>query len=312
VSRVWSGTVVPNVWSASRRPERSAFAPSVSRGRRHGRRAPAPVPGPRVLVVDDDPGLAETLPFALRSVEATGIELLAVDCGQHAVAIARSQALDLLILDLRLPDVSGLEIVRALQADGLSVPFLVCSAYLTPEAELEAQRLGAAAVVDKSEGIDVLTARVQAVLRAGRVRTAAAAPRPTGPASAAEEWARLVLRASESPHDVRTLDDWARTVGLSPSSLRERCRVLGVTAHDARDLARVLRARLRAHAAIDDPAALLQVGDERTLRRLLARAGLEPGRRSWPPLLVLIERQTLVPPTHTGIRALKQLLRLGP
>lgn len=142
------------------------------------------------------------------------------------------------------------------------------------------------------------------------LRLLAAARRPPGrPSSSAERWAMYVFRACGAGGDLKTLEAWAECVGVSYSSLRESCRLLGIRPHDARDLARVLRAIL--HSALDDcsPWVLLDVSDSRTLRNLLLRSGIDPGVR---PGEVSIEQfldvQRFVPDHNAGLRVLRELL----
>jgi hypothetical protein len=100
------------------------------------------------------------------------------------------------------------------------------------------------------------------------------------PASTAERWAHYVFRACAAAGDLKTLDAWAACVGVSYTSLRETCSLLGIRPHDARDLTRMLRAVMR--STLDDcpPSALLDVSDSRTLRMLLERSGVAGG--AWP------------------------------
>jgi hypothetical protein len=116
-----------------------------------------------------------------------------------------------------------------------------------------------------------------------------------------------VLKACESRADIRTLDDWAACVGVSYSSLCESCRLLRIRPHDARDLARMLRAILASRGQ-SDIGVLLDVSDTRTLKSLLTRAGLNPGSNA--PIFVehFLERQQFVPAGNEGLNVLKQLL----
>lgn len=126
------------------------------------------------------------------------------------------------------------------------------------------------------------------------------------PGCAAERWAVLVLKVREADADPRTLGDWAGFVGMSQSSLCECCRLVDVRPQAARDLARVLRAVIRSSADDTHPAMLLDVSDRRTLRRLLARAGLEEGRPA--SVDTFLDRQQIVHPSNTAFTALRRLL----
>lgn len=132
-------------------------------------------------------------------------------------------------------------------------------------------------------------------------------PFQAGP-KAARRWASFIILASDAPEDPRTLEEWARAVGVSRSVLIECCARLGVSPRDARDLARVLRLVRR----VDDPwdpDLALAVADRRTVRALLDRAGLDVAAsdaRPTPEQFLL--RQRFVPQTSPGLGALRHLL----
>jgi hypothetical protein len=92
---------------------------------------------------------------------------------------------------------------------------------------------------------------------------------------AATRWVTLVRKALESPHDPRTMKQWAHAVGVSVGTLRVWCRNAGVSPIKSRDFTRLLRAVSIASEEgwrIQDA---LDVVDPRTLRALMVRAGLE-------------------------------------
>jgi hypothetical protein len=128
------------------------------------------------------------------------------------------------------------------------------------------------------------------------------------PESAAERWALYVFRACAASGDLKTLEAWAGWVGVSYSSLRESCSLLGIRPHDARDLARMLRAVMR--SALDDcpPSALLDVSDSRTLNHLLQRAGVVGARGPEISVEQFLGAQQFVPTGNAGLRVLRTLL----
>ena len=131
----------------------------------------------------------------------------------------------------------------------------------------------------------------------------------TRPASIAERWATYVFRACAAPGDLKTLEAWAECVGVSYSSLRESCSLLGIRPHDARDLARMLRAVMR--STLDDcpPSALLDVSDSRTLRALLERSGVtSSGCSGELSIEQFLDGQRFVPAGNAGLRSLRQML----
>ena len=133
-----------------------------------------------------------------------------------------------------------------------------------------------------------------------------------GALTPARRWAALILQASDAPADPRTLEEWARAVGVSRSVLIESCARLGVSPRDARDLARVLRLVRRVEVPWE-PVLALDVADRRTLRALFDRAGLDgatSGVRPTPEQF--LRRQRFVAQTSPGLGALRDLLGSTP
>ena len=114
-----------------------------------------------ILVVDDDLGIRETLHWALR---AHGFQVTTAGSGARGIALGRSTHFDLMLIDLRLPDVSGIDIVRSLQREGSDVPFVLVSAFVTDPVAREARALGAIGVWAKPLTIDEVVVNVRAAL----------------------------------------------------------------------------------------------------------------------------------------------------
>ncbi|MBU4337430.1 MAG: response regulator [Actinobacteria bacterium] len=114
----------------------------------------------RVLVVDDDPALARALAINLR---ARHYDPQTVGTGRAALSAAQ-HAPDLVILDLGLPDMDGVEVVRGLRGWS-SVPIIVLSARDSQSAKVDALDAGADDYLTKPFGMDELLARVRAALR---------------------------------------------------------------------------------------------------------------------------------------------------
>jgi two-component system KDP operon response regulator KdpE len=120
----------------------------------------------RILVVDDDRPLARALAINLR---ARGYDVDVVLTGRDALAMAARQPPDLVLLDLGLPDVDGLEVVHGLRG-WTTVPIVVLSARDDQREKVAALDAGVDDYVTKPFGMDELLARLRAALR----RTAAA------------------------------------------------------------------------------------------------------------------------------------------
>jgi two-component system KDP operon response regulator KdpE len=117
--------------------------------------------GPRILVVDDEPAIRRTLQTNLA---ARGYEVTAVETGEEGLRRIEESPPDLVLLDLMLPGMSGLDVCRAIRAES-SVPILVLSARGEERAKVRALDLGADDYVTKPFGMDELLARTRALLR---------------------------------------------------------------------------------------------------------------------------------------------------
>ena len=116
-----------------------------------------------VLVVDDDPAIQRTLAIGLR---ARGYDVLPARDGRTAVDACHDDEPDVVLLDLGLPDLSGVEVLRAIRAWS-QVPVIVLSARHGSDDKVEALDVGADDYVTKPFGMDELLARVRAAVRRG-------------------------------------------------------------------------------------------------------------------------------------------------
>lgn len=116
----------------------------------------------RVLVVDDDPAIVRTLAINLR---ARDYEVLVARDGRTAVQIlGEEDAPDLVLLDLGLPDLDGVSVLRRVRAHS-ELPVIVLSARHSSDDKVEALDLGADDYVTKPFGVEELMARIRAALR---------------------------------------------------------------------------------------------------------------------------------------------------
>lgn len=116
----------------------------------------------RVLVVDDEPAIRRFLRAGLAS---QGYIVSELDVGQPAVDAVRRKATDLIVLDLGLPDVDGLEVIRQIRGTGSTLPIIVLSARDDEATKVDALDRGADDYVIKPFGIDELLARIRAAQR---------------------------------------------------------------------------------------------------------------------------------------------------
>jgi two-component system KDP operon response regulator KdpE len=116
----------------------------------------------RVLVVDDEPAIRRFLRTSLR---AEGYDIVEVETGEAALAEVRRRAPDLIVLDLGLPGLDGLEVIRRVREPGSVVPIIVLTSRTDEAGKVEALDLGADDYVTKPFGVDELLARMRAALR---------------------------------------------------------------------------------------------------------------------------------------------------
>jgi two-component system OmpR family response regulator len=120
------------------------------------------VPGERLLLVDDEDNLRSMLDAALRH---NGFDVVAVATGREAIRAAKDAEVDLVVLDVMLPDVDGFEVCRRLRQDGVRTPVLFLTARDATEDKVRGLTLGGDDYLVKPFSLDELVARVHAVLR---------------------------------------------------------------------------------------------------------------------------------------------------
>jgi len=116
----------------------------------------------KVLIVEDDDAMAIALTDGFRY---EGYEVVAARDGEAGLALARSAAPDLMVLDVMLPKLSGLDVCKALRAEGSSVPIITLTARGQEIDKVLGLKLGADDYVTKPFGFMELVARAEAVLR---------------------------------------------------------------------------------------------------------------------------------------------------
>ena len=116
---------------------------------------------PRLLVVDDDNAFRLSTAALLR---ADGHEVDVAPDATAAVQALRARAYDLVLLDLRMPGIDGIQLVETLRVWGESVPVLMISGYGTVESAVRAMHLGTDDFLTKPVEPDVLSARVAELL----------------------------------------------------------------------------------------------------------------------------------------------------
>ena len=116
----------------------------------------------RILIVDDEPAI---LRFLRPSLATQGYIVSEASDGRSALEAIHRKSADVVVLDLGLPDMDGLDIIRQLRESGETLPIIVLSSRETEGVKVKALDLGADDYVTKPFGIDELLARIRAAQR---------------------------------------------------------------------------------------------------------------------------------------------------
>jgi len=118
--------------------------------------------GPLVLLVDDDPGIRRSVASGL---ELEGFRVVPASGGRAGLAAAASQRPDVVLLDLAMPDLNGLEVLRELREGGDDVPVCILSARDEVDDRVRGLEVGADDYVVKPFALEEVAARLHALLR---------------------------------------------------------------------------------------------------------------------------------------------------
>ena len=251
-------------------------------------------PMPAVLLVDDDRGTRETLSWALRS---GGYDPYIASSGNSAIKLFHQLRPGALVVDLCLPDTTGIDVVKRIRSEGSQVPAFIMTAFPSIDSAVAAIKAGAVDYLQKPFDIDLLLGKLARTLSAPDDSKCTA---PDG----LTLWVSAFWVALSSTEDLRTTAAWANAQGVSPETLRGWCRASKISPKRTLDLARVLRAVHLSRLADVATDRYLYSADRRTLARL---------RRILPPtyqnltLSEIVENQRSLTDT-TIVAALKKLV----
>jgi two-component system KDP operon response regulator KdpE len=117
---------------------------------------------PKVLVIDDEPAIRR---FLRASLTAQHYHVVEAEDGRTALDQLRRGSIDIVVLDLGLPDINGIDLIERVRGQGSTVPIVVLSSRGDENSKVKALDLGADDYVTKPFGIDELLARLRAALR---------------------------------------------------------------------------------------------------------------------------------------------------
>nr|WP_280477151.1 response regulator [Nocardia asiatica] len=171
----------------------------------------------KVLVIDDEPQIVRALRINL---SVRGYEVITAATGGAALRAAADRHPDVVILDLGLPDMDGIEVLAGLRG-WTSAPVIVLSARTDSTDKVEALDAGADDYVTKPFGMDELLARLRAAVRRGTTDSDASAPVVTTDSFTVDLAAKKVTKRGEAVHLTPT--EW----GMLEMLVRNRGKLVG-------------------------------------------------------------------------------------
>ena len=163
-----------------------------------------------VLVVDDEASIREMLSIVLRR---EGHRVLLADAGKAAVDLLRREPVDILVSDIRMPDMNGVDLLREAKRIDPQVIGIMITAFASTESAVEALRLGAHDYLSKPFDVDELKVKVREALEHRRLKEENAALKKA--LAHAGDFANIV---GESPA-IQELKERIRRVAPTPSTV---------------------------------------------------------------------------------------------
>jgi len=114
--------------------------------------------GERVLLVDDEEEFLDIMSERMRN---RGMEVVTVSSAKEALGKIEKELFDAIILDLMMPDMNGLETIKAIKAKKPELQVILLSGQATLEKGIEAMKLGALDVVEKPADMEILVEKIK-------------------------------------------------------------------------------------------------------------------------------------------------------
>jgi two-component system response regulator PilR (NtrC family) len=123
---------------------------------------------PRILLVDDERSIREMLEIFLKRQR---FDVTVADCGRAGLDAIRAHTFDVIVSDIRMPDMTGVELLRRVRAEGSSTDFILLTAYATAETAIQALKMGAFDYILKTDDfMDELKIIIDRALEERRLR----------------------------------------------------------------------------------------------------------------------------------------------
>ncbi len=173
----------------------------------------------RILIVEDDPAVREALE---RALGFEGYEIETARDGAVALSMLRNHSYDLIVLDVMMPHLDGLETCRRIRAGGDDVPILMLTARTAVDDRVEGLDAGADDYVAKPFALDELLARIRALLR--RSMGGVSTVMKVGDL-VIDPGARTAMRDSREMNLTKTEFDLLHLLSLTPGIVLDRARI---------------------------------------------------------------------------------------
>ena len=141
--------------------------PALARVPQQEAAQPARAASPRILIVDDESSMRDMLRIVLRR---DGYDVLQAGNGSDAIDIVKRERVDLLLSDIRMADVSGVEVLKVAKEVNRDIVVFMMTAFASTETAVEAMRLGAVDYFTKPFSMDELRLKIRQHLESSRLR----------------------------------------------------------------------------------------------------------------------------------------------
>ncbi|MCI0371862.1 MAG: sigma-54 dependent transcriptional regulator, partial [candidate division NC10 bacterium] len=166
--------------------------------------------GARILVVDDEAGMRDFLSILL---QREGHRVVAAANGKEALRLAREGRFDLVISDIRMPQLDGVGLLGGLREADREVPVILITAFASASSTIEAMKQGAFDYITKPFKVEEIKGVVTRALEAQRVRAAAVAAPVAAPGEAAPAIEGLIGRSPKMVEVYKVISKVANVAG---------------------------------------------------------------------------------------------------
>ncbi len=132
-----------------------------------------------ILIVDDEPEIRQTL---FDGLSTNGYDIFLAENGEGALRLFDQRPFDLIVLDVKLPDRDGIQLLETMKNRSAETPVIMMSGYGTTQNAIEAMRKGAFDYLLKPFTVDTIKQRIQTALKESVVRAEGQMGPPDGPA----------------------------------------------------------------------------------------------------------------------------------